>query len=262
MERTSWNPASSASTFCANCVVSVASRSTIVGVALLRFRREPRPGAHEVEVHAFEQSLLLRVEPERVAPRVERVDAGEERGVHVGRAVVRGLQRRDGPLDRLQLGRGLGRGEVAEQRVDSGQQRAGAIEGRQRVVEVRRIRIRGDRVELVAMGLPGGVECRPEMRRLQRRERRQAVRRVPRLEQRVGLGGAGGCRLRRSGRGGGDALDMVGGSWKCDGWSAVGRVRRTPRCGRRRARAVSRPARGAAARAAPSPARRCLPRGR
>jgi hypothetical protein len=64
---------------------------------------------------------------------------------------MRGELRRNVALDRLQVGRRLGSGQVEEQPFDPMQAVAAAIERGDRVVERRRVRVGGDRVDLGAM---------------------------------------------------------------------------------------------------------------
>ena len=156
-----------------------------LGVALLCGRVEARAGAREVGVVALEDAQLFATEAELGAPLVQLLDPREEGGVHRHRAVVRGQARRHPHLDRLQRGRRLARGQVREQVAQAGQQAARAVERGDRVGEGRWRRIGADRIDLGAMLGERGVECRLELFRPHRAERRQAIRRVPALQQRV-----------------------------------------------------------------------------
>ncbi|HMC14492.1 MAG TPA: hypothetical protein VKI18_02600, partial [Albitalea sp.] len=117
-------------------------------VALLCGRCKLGAGAHEVEVHALDEALLLVAQVKRVAPGMHGIQAREQAGVHRDRAGVRGHQRRQRHLYSLQFGRGFGRGEVVEQAFEPRQQPAAAVERRHGVVQARRLGRCGDRVDL------------------------------------------------------------------------------------------------------------------
>ena len=99
---------SSARTFCEKAVCNWASRSTICASRALASSPSLCAGEHEVEMDPFEQPLLLVVEPERLAPRVQFIDPGEQLRIEIDRAFVRRELRRHIALDSLQRGRSLG----------------------------------------------------------------------------------------------------------------------------------------------------------
>ena len=156
-----------------------------LGVALLFVGAEARAGAREVGVIALEHAQLLGAEAELGAPLVQRVDSREQRGVHRDRAVVRGEARRHLRLDRLQRRRRLARRQVEEQLLQPRDHPAGAVERGDRVRECRRCRIGADRIDLGPVLGDRRVERRLEVLGPHGAERRQAVRRVPALQQRV-----------------------------------------------------------------------------
>ena len=121
-------------------------------VARLRLGRAAGAGAHEVEVHALQQAPLLGRQAERSRCACSASMRCEQPGVHVDRAVVRGQRRRHLALHGLQLGRGLRRREVVEHRLDAREQPPAAVEGGDGVVEGGRLGLRGDGVQLVAVG--------------------------------------------------------------------------------------------------------------
>ena len=157
-------------------------------VARLRIAAQQRAGPHEVEVHPLEQALLFGRERQSLALFVQGPDPLEQPSVHVDAALV--CRQRNGhpPLHRLQLGRGLGGAKVVEKGLHAGEQAAAAVEGGQRVVEAGWLRVGGDGVEFRQVFAHRGFEGRLEMRGLHLVERRQAVRRGPRLQQGIGVG--------------------------------------------------------------------------
>jgi hypothetical protein len=64
-----------------------------LGVALALRRRQPGTAAHAVEVLPLQQAQRLRVQAQRGAAFVQRIQPQEEGGVGVDRAVVRRSQR-------------------------------------------------------------------------------------------------------------------------------------------------------------------------
>ena len=154
---------------------------------------EPGAGEHEVEMDPLEQAPLLVVEPERLAARVQLIDPGEQLRIEVDRAFVRGELRRHLALDSLQRRRRLGRREVEEHLLDPHQAPAAAVERNHRVLERRRVRVRGDRRDLLGVLADRGLERRREVRCLDAVEGRKLERRIPRLQQ-----GIGGLEHRRS----------------------------------------------------------------
>src|SRR5690606_27183425 len=84
------------------------------GKALLRRLAELRAGLDEVLPRLFQNPLRLGVEPERAAPFIKRIDAGEERRVHVDRRKMPGHLRRNLALDLLDRRIGVGAGLAPE----------------------------------------------------------------------------------------------------------------------------------------------------
>jgi len=156
-----------------------------LGVAALRRGREPRAGANAVEMEALEDAALLGIEPERVAPRVQRIDPREQAGVGANAVLVRGELRHHRPLHLLQRRRRLARRQVPEQRLDAHQVAARAVERGDRVLERRRRR-GGDRLDLGEVPRHRLDERGSELLGSDVGERRQAEGRRPRREERVG----------------------------------------------------------------------------
>ena len=157
-----------------------------LGIALPGLCAEPGPRTHEVQVHALEQALLLGAQAQALTLPVQLVDAGEQHRVHVHRAVVCGQRAGHRALHRLQLRAGVRRRQVVEDRRHAVEPTPAAVEGGQRVVEARRRALRGNRAQLVQVLLHRHLEGRLEVFDADVAERRQAVRRVPVCEQRVG----------------------------------------------------------------------------
>ena len=154
--------------------------------ALARRCVEPRAGHHEVQMHARQQLALLVVEPEPVALRMQRLDAGKQPRIEQDVAAMRGQPRRQRALGLLQRRRRVRGRQVAEQRLDARQHPAAGIECRHRVVETRRLGAGGDRLDLGAVHRQRGVERRQEMLGSQVGERRQAELGGPGGKQRIG----------------------------------------------------------------------------
>ena len=153
------------------------------GQSLLLRGRQPGAGAHEVEVHALEQAPRLSAQAERVAPRMQRVDAREQRGVQVDRAVVRGQPRRHHAFDRLQFARRLGAAEVMKQMADAGQQPAARIKGGDRVLERRYIGLGRESFDFGVVLRERNFERRCEMLRPDFAEGRKSIRGLPFLKK-------------------------------------------------------------------------------
>jgi len=133
-----------------------------------------------------ETAELVKLDGQRVAVFVHGFDPGEELCIHRGRAVVRGELRRDVALDGLQLRRRLRCGEIEEQPLDPVKAVAALVERRNRVVERRRVGVLGDGVDLGAMGVHRMEERGKVMLGFDLVERRQFVRCLPGLQQRIG----------------------------------------------------------------------------
>ena len=158
------------------------------GIARAVRALQPGAGAHEVEVDALEHALLLGRQAQFIAPRMQGIDARKQLPVQVGGAVVRGQRCGHAALHGLQLGVGVRRGEVVEDGLDAAQQPAAAVEGGHGVVEIGCRRVVGDQPQFVAVRLHGGGEGRLEVVGADVGKRRQAVGRLPGLQQRIGLG--------------------------------------------------------------------------
>jgi hypothetical protein len=133
-----------------------------------------------------------------MAARMQAVYPFEQALVQADRALVGGEARRHHALHGLQGRAGFARGEIAEQQRDAREQPAGPVERGKRVVEVRRLRVRGDRFDLRQVRLHRQLERGFVMRRIDLLERRQAVRARPFLQQRVVGAGVAGPVLHRS----------------------------------------------------------------
>ena len=113
------------------------------GLAKIRMEREQkdaeaRAAAHETQMHPLQQPQRLRVEAQRVACLVKRVDPCEQRFVQRdGRGMAREAGRH-GALHRLQGVVGIGAGQCMEGGRYAPQQGAGALHGRDGVVEAGR----------------------------------------------------------------------------------------------------------------------------
>ena len=151
--------------------------------ARLPFGVEAGAGAGESDAPAFERPRRFGVEAETLARLMQRLDAGEQRVVEQDRVALARQHRRDVAFDALDLVAGLCAGEMEERRAHPLEQRAGALQGDDRVVEGRRGRIGDDRRDL---GAPLGqrrVEGGRKVLGPDAIERRRAERRVPRREQ-------------------------------------------------------------------------------
>jgi hypothetical protein len=160
--------------------------------ARLRGGGKPRAGQNEVEVNAIEQPELLGVERQLGSPRMERVDSPEKSSIQVNGAVMRGHPRRHLAFHRLQRGRCLRRRKILKQKRNADEIASASIERCDRVVERRRRDAVRDRVDLDVVPGKRHVERGCEMFGGHAIERRQAVRRVPGLQQRIdGVSGHG-----------------------------------------------------------------------
>ena len=157
-----------------------------LGVTLARHRRELRTGAHAVKLQPFDQSQLLGIQAERVPLLVHGSKPREQARVHQHRAAVRGQRRSHRTLHRLQRRAGGRRGQVVEAARHLVEQPAGLVDRGHRVVEVGRSRLRSDGIDLGPVHLHRLAQRGLEVGRVQLIERRQAMRCVPGLEQRVG----------------------------------------------------------------------------
>ena len=123
---------------------------------------EAGAGADEAGVRALEGAEGFGIEAERGAAGVERVDAGEERGVEEDGVSVGGELGRHLLLHGLEGGVCVGGVETAEEALDALEGEAGAFEGFDRVGEGRCGGVGGDGLDLAEAfghgGLVGGAE--------------------------------------------------------------------------------------------------------
>ena len=163
--------------------------------------RGGKPGAfaHEIQMGPLDEAQLLRREPQLVPPLVQLVDAREEPDVQADCAVMGGEPRRDLAFDGLQRRRGLRGGQIEEQSRDAPEVPAAAVERCDGVVERRRLAALRNGVRLGAVHLHRVLERRAVMLGPDLCERRQAERRLPRMQQRVGGLFGHGQRVRQRG---------------------------------------------------------------
>lgn len=132
------------------------------GIPAARFRRQFRAGEDKVEMDAFQQRQIFLIQCERIASRVQRVDAIEQARMHVDRIPVGGQARCHGAFHGLQGRAGFAGRQVAKQPADAGEKAAAAIERLHRVGESRRRRLAGDGIDLGQCGahscFEGGFE--------------------------------------------------------------------------------------------------------
>ena len=128
-------------------------RELLVDLGELRLvaRAQIRAAADEVAVRLLEEPLLLLVQVELVPPVVDGLDAREELLVEEDLVVVRGLNRRDLLRDPLQLVARVRGAHAPEDVVDAREEIAARFERLDRVREGRRLGIRGDRVDRLAL---------------------------------------------------------------------------------------------------------------
>ena len=155
------------------------------GQARLRLGRQPRAGASEFEMIALEHPRLFGRKPELVLVGLERVDALEERLVHIRGAVEARQDRRDLALDRLQFIIGRRAGEIEEDAGDAIEAATGALERLDRIGEGGRRRVGGDGVDFAPRVFERRVESGAEVGRLDAVERRRLERPGPGFEKRV-----------------------------------------------------------------------------
>ncbi len=109
-----------------------------------RSRRPARNGCGSGRARA----PARRLRPSALAPAVELGDAGVERAVEIERVAVAGEQRRDVALDRLDGVAGVGAGQHEEHVGDTVEVAPAPLQRHDGVVEARRRRVGGDRVDL------------------------------------------------------------------------------------------------------------------
>ena len=109
---------------------------------------QPRPGTHEQRFIAFQQLQRFAVELQLCALAIQRIDAREQRRIEVNRVPMRRELRRDLALDLQHRGIAVGAGQFKERGTDASQQLPGELQGADRVIEARRIRVVRDRPHL------------------------------------------------------------------------------------------------------------------
>ena len=149
---------------------------------------EPGAGAVEAGIGALQQPQLLAAEPERGPVVVQQRDAAEQHRVHHDRIPVPRHPQRHFRVDLEQLRVGVRRHQVIEHRRHPGEQLAGALQRRNGVGEIRHRGIVLDRDDLGGVIGEGLLEGREEVFRRDFGEWRGLKRRLPGLQQRVGLG--------------------------------------------------------------------------
>ena len=167
-----------------------------LGPSLLGGLVEAGAGAVEIGVGALQQPHLLAGQAERGAVLVQHRDAAEQHRVHHDRVPVPRHPRRHFLVDLQDRRIGVRRHQVVEHRRDLGEQLAGALQRRDGVGEVGRGGIVGDRRDLGGVIGKGPLEGGQEMLGRDFGKRRRLERRLPRLQQRVGLGLRGGRHLQ------------------------------------------------------------------
>ena len=107
-------------------------------------------GTHEIGVVTLDQALRFRVEAERVACVVDRLDAGKQLAVEHGLVIVRGQLWRQLGLDLLHLVIGVGARLREKHARNAAQQLFAAFQGDDGVVETGRFGIVGDGLDFAA----------------------------------------------------------------------------------------------------------------
>ena len=138
-------------------------------------------GADEVVVVLLDDPPLFR-RLGRTAV-VDLLDAREQRGVQIDIVAERGELRADFALDALDVGIGVRRGPVREDRLHAAQYLTAGFHRLKGVGEGRRGALCGDRLDLGAAFGDTGVERRQEVRLLDEIERRSAIRQRPGLQE-------------------------------------------------------------------------------
>ena len=143
--------------------------------ALLLGVGEPRPGPHEVDVVLLDEPPRLVVEAERVALLVQRLDPREQAGVEQHAVGVGGQTGRHLVANRVDGVVGVGAGEREERRRDAVQQLARPFEGHDGVLERRRLRGPGNRLDLGDLVGHAPLERRRVVRVVDAVERRKPM---------------------------------------------------------------------------------------
>ncbi len=166
------------------------AQAVLVGIGQLR------AGAYQLFVVALDQTLLLRIQIQRVALVVDGLDAGEEFGVEIDLVLMRGQLGRDLFLDFLACVAGIGLHQPEEDARHARERFAAALHRFDGVVEGRRFWVIGDLADVGQMLAHAFFERRQIIGVLDLVERRRLER------QRAGGQQGVGCSIRGRSRGG------------------------------------------------------------
>ena len=158
-----------------------------LGHPLLGLFAQACAGAVEADIGALQQPHLFAGQLQAAAVVVQHRDAAEQHRVHHDRVPVPRHPQRHFLVDLQDRRVGMRRHQVVEHGRDLGEQLARALQRGDGVGEVGRGRIMGDRGDLGSVIDEGPLEGRKEMLRRDLVEGRRLKRRLPRLQQRVGL---------------------------------------------------------------------------
>ncbi len=147
------------------------------------FERRTRAGEHRMI--ALEHARLLRREAKLVAGAIEPIDAAKQRLVHENPVPVLGFERRELALDLENVVVGVGTGQQIEDVGDAGECCPRGFERIDGIGEGRRRLMRRDGFDLAGMLGEGAREGTQEIPWLDARERRDAERPAPVLQQRI-----------------------------------------------------------------------------
>ena len=162
-----------------------AIRSLIAASRSCAGRSRAAPGANEPGVIALQHAGLFSIERKHIAPVVEIGNPGVERAVQVQRVVVTRQQRRDVPLDGFDFVRRVGAGQHKEHARYAFEGAATSLKRSDRVLEIRRRRIFGDRVDFDTVIGQGSIKRRAEIVGLDRLKWREFERSCPFRQQGV-----------------------------------------------------------------------------
>ena len=155
---------------------------------------------HELQVIDFKKLARFRIEIERGALLIDRIDTREELPVEVDCVLMRGKLRRFRSLDLLERIVGVGAGKCGEHQLHTAQRLIGFFHRHDRVLERGRCGIVGDRVELGEAFGHGRVEGGREVGVLDLVEGRRLERQRALLHE-IGRRGECGGRERYGGGG-------------------------------------------------------------
>ncbi len=151
-------------------------------VALALLRPQAGTGAGEILVHTVQQPVLLRIQCQLVALRLQGFDPGKQGLIQVGGAVVGRQLRGHVALHRLQFGIGLAGREIVKQQSNSAQQAATFVQRRQGVGKIGWLSQMGNGVDLGAVLRQRDGKCGGKVGGLHAAKGGKAVRRVPGLQ--------------------------------------------------------------------------------